>query len=76
MITGISKIATVRTKEDLLFITDNEDKLLIENFVPLYSSRIQIFANSELYFDECGIVQENIDGFVNVLCPTRKNTFE
>ena len=72
----ISKISAVHTKEELLFITDNEDYLLIENFVPLYSSRIQIFANSELYFDECGIVQDNIDGFVNVLCPTRKNTFE
>ncbi|EXM38435.1 hypothetical protein RASY3_13290 [Ruminococcus albus SY3] len=72
----ISKIATVHTKEELLFITDNEDYLLIENFVPLYSSRIQIFANSELYFDECGIVQDNIYGFVDVLCPARKNTFE
>lgn len=72
----ISKISAVRIKEDLLFITDNEDYLLIDNFVPLYSLRIQIFANSELYFDECGIVQDNIDKFLNVLCPTRKNTFE
>ncbi len=29
-----------------------------------------------MYFDECGIVQENIDGFVDVLCPERKSTFE
>lgn len=72
----ISKIETVHTKEELLFITDNEDRLLIENFVPLYSLRIQIFANSELYFDECGIVQDNIARFVDVLCPSRKNTFE
>lgn len=72
----ISKIATVQTQKDLLFITNNKSLMLIDNFVPLYSLRIQIFANSELYFDECGIVQDNIDGFVDVLCPDRKNTFE
>lgn len=68
----IAQIENVKSKDDLVFITDNTDKLMIENFVPLYSLRIQIFANSELYFDECGIVQDNIDRFTNVLCPTKK----
>ena len=72
----ISKISDARTKKDLLFITDNQDYLMIENFVPLYSLRIQIFANSELYFDECSIVQENIDRFTNTLCTSRKTTYE
>ncbi len=68
----ISKIKNIKTKDDLLFITDNEDYLLIDNFVPLYSLRIETFANSELFFDECGIVQENIDRFADILCTSRK----
>lgn len=71
----ISKIKKIKTKDDLLFITDNEDYLLIDNFVPLYSLRIQTFANSELYFDECGIVQEKIDSFTDILCTSRRTQY-
>lgn len=72
----IYKIEKIKTKDDLLFITNNEDYLLIDNFVPLYSLRIQTFANSELYFDECGIVQENIDIFTDILCTSRKTHYD
>lgn len=68
----LSKISKIKNKNDLLFITDNKDDLMIENFVPLYSLRIQTFANSKLYFDECGIVQNNIDRFTDILCKQKK----
>lgn len=72
----ISKVMNIKTKKELSLITDNEDCLMIENFVSLYSLRIQIFANSELYFDECGIVQDNIDRFNDVLCTAKKPRYK
>lgn len=38
-------------KCELIFLHNNTDKLLIENFVPNYALRLSAFANSEVYFD-------------------------
>ena len=53
---------------NLLFLTDNTDKLLIENFVPLYASRLGDFLKSTIYFDKVGIVEDNIKKYENVFC--------
>ena len=53
-------------KNELIFITDNVDKLLIDNFVPLYALKISNFPNSVIHFDHCGIVEENISRFASL----------
>ena len=60
---------------DLLFLTENRDNLLIENFVPIYASRLGEFPSSTIYFDKCGIAEENIDALANVFCNIKKPTY-
>ena len=66
---------------DLIFITeDNADErqenFLIENFVPIYASRLGEFPSSMIYFDKCGIAEENIEVFANVFCDVKKPTYD
>lgn len=60
----------------LIFLTDNTDDLLIENYVPIYASRLGEFPSSTIYFDKCGIAEENIEGFANILCEIKKPTYD
>lgn len=59
---------TSRRTNHLLFLQDNTDKLLIENFVPIYAMRAAAFPNSNIHFDKCGIVESNIQTYLNIYC--------
>ena len=66
---------------DLIFITEDkadvrQENFLIENFVPIYASRLGEFPSSTIYFDKCGIAEENIDGFANVFCDIKKPVYD
>ena len=61
---------------DLLFLTENRDNLLIENFVPIYASRLGEFPSSTIHFDKCGIAEENIDRLANAFCDIKKPTYD
>ena len=50
------------------FLEDNTDKLLIENFVPIYAMRAATFPNSNIHFDKCGIVESNIQTYIDTYC--------
>lgn len=69
-------IKAARRKKDLLFLQNNTDKLLIENFVPVYGMRISNFPNSILHFDCCSIVEENIEEYSDVVCPNKKPKYD
>lgn len=56
---------TSRRINHLLFLEDNTDKLLIENFVPIYTMRAATFPNSNIHFDKCGIVESNIQTYID-----------
>ena len=64
-------VKSSRRSNDLIFLQDNTDKLLIENFVPIYAMRVAQFPNSELHFDECGIVENNIEKNIKVYCNSK-----
>lgn len=61
-------IKSSKNKQDLIFLTDNTNKLLIENFVPMYALRLANFPSGTVYFDKCSIVEENIDTFADIFC--------
>ena len=61
---------------DLLYLTENRDNLLIENFVPIYASRLGEFPSSTIHFDKCGIAEKNIDALANVFCDIKKPTYD
>lgn len=66
---------------DLIFITEDkvdvrQENFLIENFVPIYASRLGEFPSSTIYFDKCGIAEENIEGFANVFCDIKMPTYD
>lgn len=56
-----------RRANNLLFLHNNTDRLLINNFVPMYAQRAATFPNSSIHFDKCGIVEENIQSYVQSL---------
>ena len=53
---------------NLVFLQNNTDKLLIENFISTYAMRIATFPNSDIHFDKCGIVESNIDDYIKIFC--------
>lgn len=61
---------------ELVFITDNRDNLLIDNFVPLYACRLGEFPNSTIHFDKCGIAEEKINTFANIFCDIKKPYYD
>ena len=61
---------------DLVYLTDNRDNFLIENFVPIYASRLGEFPSSTIHFDKCGIAEENIDRLANAFCDIKKPTYD
>lgn len=61
---------------DLTFLTENRDNLLIENFVPIYASRLGEFPSSTIHFDKCGMAEENIDRLTNAFCDIKKPTYD
>ena len=61
---------------NLLYLTENRDNLLIENFVPIYASRLGEFPSSTIHFDKCGIAEENIDGLANAFCDIKKPIYD
>lgn len=61
---------------NLLYLTENRDNLLIENFVPIYASRLGEFPSSTIHFDKCGIAEENIDCLANAFCDIKKPTYD
>lgn len=67
---------TSRKANNLLFLQGNKDKLLIEDFVPMYAMRIATFPNSQLYFDKCGIVEDNIDNHIQVYGSSKLANYE
>lgn len=60
-----------RRANNLLFLQDNTDKLLIENFVPIYAQRAAAFPNSYIHYDKCGIVEENIQSHIGLYCTSK-----
>ena len=65
----------------LVFITENkederQEDFLIDNFVPIYASRLSEFPSSTIHFDKCGIVEENIEGLAKVFCDIKKPTYD
>lgn len=70
-----------RKSGELIFITEskddeNQDDFLIENFVPIYASRLGEFQSSTIHFDKCDIVEKNIEDFANVFCDIKKPTYD
>lgn len=65
-----------KKSDDLLFLTENRDNLLIENFVPIYASRLGEFPSSTIHFDKCGIAEENIGRLANAFCDIKKPTYD
>lgn len=61
-------IKSSRRMNNLLYIQDNDTDSLIDSFVANYAMRLAAFPNSRLTFDECGIVQENIEKYVKIYC--------
>ena len=61
---------------ELIFLTENKDNLLVENFVPIYALRLGEFPSSTIHFDKCGIAEENIQSFANVFCDIKKPTYD
>ena len=61
---------------NLLYLTENRDNLLIENFVPIYASRLVEFPNSTIHFDKCAIAEENIDRFANSFCDIKTPAYD
>lgn len=61
-------IKSSRRTNSLLFLQDNTDKLLIESFVPIYAMRVATFPNSDIHFDKCGIVENNIGKNIKIYC--------
>ena len=61
---------------NLLYLTENRDNLLIENFVPIYASRLGEFPNSTIHFDKCDIVEKNIVELANVFCDIKTPTYD
>ena len=52
----------------LVFLRDNSDRILIDNFIPNYALRLCAFPNSSLIYDECTAVQENIGKYARLYC--------
>ena len=69
-------IKTSLKTNDLIFLQDNTDRLLIENFVPIYAMRIAAFPNSIIHFDKCGIVEENIENYINIYCANKVPSYD
>lgn len=70
-----------RKSRELVFITESKvdnshEDFLIENFVPIYASRLGEFPSSTIHFDKCGIVETNIDGLANVFCDIKKPAYD
>lgn len=68
-------VIAIENKEydrELNFIMENEDYMLIENFVPAYSSRIEVFNNSVHCFDN----EENIKNKLEGTTTNRRYSFE
>lgn len=70
-----------RKSGELIFITEskdneNQDDFLIENFVPIYASRLGEFPSSTIHFDKCDIVEKNISGLANVFCDIKTPTYD
>lgn len=66
---------------DLIFITEDktsrrQENFLIDNFVPIYASRLSEFPSSIIHFDKCGIAEEKIDTFANVFCDIKKPYYD
>jgi len=61
---------------NLLYLTENRDNLLIENFVPIYASRLGEFPSSTIHFDKCAIAEENIDIFANAFCDVKTPAYD
>lgn len=64
------------TSKNLIFLSDNNDKLLIETFVHNYAVRIANFPNSDLVFDQCSFIEENIENIVNGICCDKKPKYK
>jgi len=60
-------IKSARKNCNLAFLTNHKDDCLIDSFVPLYSIRLLTFPNSIFYFDQCDIVEKNIDFYTHSL---------
>ena len=71
-----SKQNSSKKTGDLTFLTENRDNLLIENFVPIYASRLGEFPSSTIHFDKCGMAEENIDRLTNAFCDIKKPTYD
>ncbi|MGO5052368.1 DUF3800 domain-containing protein [Lachnospiraceae bacterium LCP25S3_G4] len=69
-------IKASRKTDSLLFLENNTDKLLIENFVPIYAMRTSTFPNSILHFDKCGIVEDNIDKHTEIYCGSKSPYYD
>lgn len=67
---------TSRRINHLLFLEDNTDKLLIENFVPIYAMRAVAFPNSNIHFDKCGIVESNIQTYIDTYCVNKAPNYD
>ena len=61
---------------NLLYLTENRDNLLIENFVPIYASRLGEFPSSTIHFDKCAMAEENIEELASVFCDIKKPTYD
>lgn len=61
-------VKSSRRSNNLRHLQGNIDKLLIEDFVPIYAMRVAQFPNSELHFDRCGIVESNVEDHIMSYC--------
>lgn len=59
---------SVKKSKKMILLQNNTDRLLIDNFVPIYAMRLSTFPNSDIYFDQCGIVEQNIEKVKNIFC--------
>ena len=67
---------SVKRSKNMILLQNNTDRLLIDNFVPIYAMRLSNFPNSEIYFDQCGIVEENIEKVKDVFCTNKTPVYD
>lgn len=70
-----------RKSGELVFITESkddesQDDFLIENFVPIYASRLGEFPSSTIHFDKCDIIEKNIAELANVICDIKTPPYD
>lgn len=67
---------SVKKSKKIILLQNNTDRLLIDNFVPIYAMRLSTFPNSDIHFDQCGIVEQNIEEVKEIFCTNKTPLYD